>query len=318
MLELPPKVHIFVWRWGSSILPTGVNLSRRIKEAFDECPFCGLLETQEHITRECDWAGRVWRPSNLAKNFQTGERKSCETWLCDLLEETNKEELTKVLITLWFLWKERNNHFFNNPKLEEWEIVGRAHNYLEEYAEHQAKGNPGIPAPRARSRVSWEPPPVGVLKLNTDAAILGEKGTGYGMVLRDWNGNFIMGATHRTRVRWPVELAEAKAMLWGLQLARTHQTQSMLLESDCQTLIQKLNRRETTDMEVAMICDEIREAAEENDIFGWRFWKREGNECAHVMARLRGRAEETEVWIDRPPVCLVTLLSKESDVVTEL
>ncbi|CAL1359646.1 unnamed protein product [Linum trigynum] len=45
MLELPPKVRLFVWRWGSNILPTGVNLSHTIKEAHDECPFCGLLET---------------------------------------------------------------------------------------------------------------------------------------------------------------------------------------------------------------------------------------------------------------------------------
>ncbi|CAL1371255.1 unnamed protein product [Linum trigynum] len=129
-----------------------------------------------------------------------GEGKNCEAWLCDLIEEANKEKLTKVLITLWFLRKERNNHLFNNPKLEEWEIVGKAQNYLEDYAAQQVQGSPGPLVPRTRARSIWEPPPARVFKLNTDATVLGEEGTDYGMVLRDSGGNFIMGATHRTKV----------------------------------------------------------------------------------------------------------------------
>ncbi|CAL1377280.1 unnamed protein product [Linum trigynum] len=179
-----------------------------------------------------------------------GEGKNCEAWLCDLIEGVSSEELTKVLITLWFLWKERNNHLFNNPKLEEWEIVAKAQNYLEEYIEQQNRRNPGPPLSRARARTRC--PLERTLKLNTDATILGEEGTGYGMILRDSAGNFLMGATHRTKTRWPIEMAEAQAMVWGLKLTREHYSLLLLMETDCQTLIQKLNRREATKLEVGL------------------------------------------------------------------
>ncbi|CAL1371746.1 unnamed protein product [Linum trigynum] len=247
-----------------------------------------------------------------------GEGKNCETWLCDLIEGGSTEELLQVLMTLLFLWKERNNHLSSNPKLEEWEIVSKALNYLEEYKAQQRQGGSGTPSSRPRARSKWEPPPDGLLKLNTDAAIQGEEGAGYEMILRDNSGNFLMGATYRTRRRWPIEMAEAQAMLWGLKLTRANYSQPLLLESDCQSVIQKLNRREATEMEVGMICDEIREFANGGGNVEWRFWKREGNACAHKMARLKCRVDETEIWFSRPPVILVPLILQESNVVPEL
>ncbi|CAL1373665.1 unnamed protein product [Linum trigynum] len=113
-------------------------------------------------------------------------------------------------------------------------------------------------------------------------------------------------------------MAEAQAMRWGLKLTRLYFSQPLLLESDCQSVIHKLNRRDATEMEVGMICEEIRDLAAEEGNVEWRFWKREGNACAHEMARLNCRAEETEIWFSMPPVILVSLLLQESNVVPEL
>ncbi|CAL1413794.1 unnamed protein product [Linum trigynum] len=97
------------------------------------------------------------------------------------------------------------------------------------------------------------------------------EGTGYGMVLRDCSGNFLMGATYRTKRRWPIEMAEAQAMRWGLKLTRLYFSQPLLLESDFQSVIHKLNRRDATEMEVGMICEEIRDLAAEEGNVEWRF-----------------------------------------------
>ncbi|CAL1378571.1 unnamed protein product [Linum trigynum] len=138
-LYLPPKVRVFLWRWGSNILPTRANLMKRIRDESDECPFCGLQEMQEHILRDCDWAGWIWRPSALGKFFVEGEEKSSEEWLCELIEKVSDEELCAVVMALWFLWKERINHMFNNKKLEE--VITRLHAYLEEFRSC-SQGNP--------------------------------------------------------------------------------------------------------------------------------------------------------------------------------
>ncbi|CAL1400623.1 unnamed protein product [Linum trigynum] len=204
-LQLPPKVRVFVWRWGSNILPTGGNLAKRIPEVSDECPFCGLVETQEHITRDCDWAGRIWRPSYLNKLFSMGEDQNCVSWICELLDQAKDEEICEFLITVWFIWKERNNHQFNNRKLEEWEVVERAQLYLEEYRRAQDRD---LQPARSNRRYKWEKPTMGY-KANVDASVLKNGGTGVGMVVRDKERKFVMAVVRRTRVTWQPEIAEA-------------------------------------------------------------------------------------------------------------
>ncbi|CAL1405401.1 unnamed protein product [Linum trigynum] len=113
--------------------------------------------------------------------FEMGEEQSCANWIFELLEKAMDEEICKFLVTLWFLWKERNNHQFNNQKLEEWEVVERAQSYLDEY--RRAQESDLLPAvPRRRYR--WEKPMAG-FKANVDASILKDGGTGFGLVIRD-------------------------------------------------------------------------------------------------------------------------------------
>ncbi|CAL1360960.1 unnamed protein product [Linum trigynum] len=50
--------------------------------------------------------------------------------------------------------------------------------------------------------------------------MLNEGGTGLGVVARDWNGNFVMTAVRRERRSWTPELAELRAIEFGLEMAR--------------------------------------------------------------------------------------------------
>ncbi|CAN0917582.1 Putative ribonuclease H protein At1g65750 [Linum grandiflorum] len=48
-LQLPPKVKQFIWRFMQTALPTGVQMTKRSRKAGDQCPFCGLKESQLHL-----------------------------------------------------------------------------------------------------------------------------------------------------------------------------------------------------------------------------------------------------------------------------
>lgn len=49
------------------------------------------------------------------------------------------------------------------------------------------------------SRSSWCPPSVGCWRINTDAVVLGEEGTGLGVVIRDEVGSVVLLAVKRVR-----------------------------------------------------------------------------------------------------------------------
>ncbi|CAL1413544.1 unnamed protein product [Linum trigynum] len=154
--------------------------------------------------------------------------------------------------------------------------------------------------------------------MNTDAAVLGEEGTGFEMVIRNGDGTFQMVVVHRTRKKWPPETAEALVVLRGLKLAKSHHFVPLIVETDCKSLVQKLDRRDSTAWEIGGICDEIKELAEEDGNVRWRFWGRAGNECAHLMTRIRCRPEESEILFNRAPIFLIPQLSKDGIVVPEL
>ncbi|CAL1377935.1 unnamed protein product [Linum trigynum] len=232
-----------------------------------------------------------------------GEDRSCADWLCEVLENGKDEEICEFLITIWFLWKERNNHLFNNQKLEEWEVVERAQNYLEEFRRVQGPAPPSI---RHSQTYKWERPEEG-LKANVDACILKEGGTRFGLVVRNGDGGFVMAAVSRTRIKWRPEMAEPQAFLWGLKLVKQHNLFPVMMETDCQSLMFKLQGKEKINLEIDTVCEEIRAGVEGEEV-KWRFWGREGNTVAHQLARVLCHWEETEIWFDRPPCFIVPVL----------
>ncbi|CAL1394093.1 unnamed protein product [Linum trigynum] len=235
-LIIPPKVKIFLWKLAHNILPTGKNLESRKRDASPNCPFCGLEETQNHIFRECDWAVRIWKPTPLRNFFELDGTLSPGSWLCEIMEMVDDDTLGQLGVLLWFMWFERNNQCFNNHKAEEWEIAGKAYAYWEEY---QNQNNQGPIQVEERS-YTWKKPPEGWLKMNIDAAVMAGQGTGYGAVVRDERGNFRYAAIRRERAQWSPEIAEIRAIQFGLRLKEMYDLQQIVVETDCQPVFLSL------------------------------------------------------------------------------
>ena len=60
-LHIPPKAKIFLWQALSDILPHGVNLRKKGIEGVGQCVWCGVLENNLHVLRDCPWAQKVWQ-----------------------------------------------------------------------------------------------------------------------------------------------------------------------------------------------------------------------------------------------------------------
>ncbi|KAK1401264.1 hypothetical protein POM88_000869 [Heracleum sosnowskyi] len=78
-----------------------------------------------------------------------------------------------------------------------------------------------IPVARqARSSQTWQAPPDGMIKVNADASFSDEGWIGMDAVARDHVGKIISEASRRVRAWRPAEIAEGKAMLLAIKLAK--------------------------------------------------------------------------------------------------
>ncbi|CAL1383751.1 unnamed protein product [Linum trigynum] len=215
--------------------------------------------------------------------------------------------LGEFLVALWYIWDQRNCHLWNKKKLEEWEILPRASNWLKDYLEKQSS-----PRLMARNEVQgWKPPQSAPVKINVDAACISDRGTGWGAVIRDGEGRFLFAGVRRSRTQWNPEEAEAMAIGFGLDLARRFGILEMEMESDCQGIIQQLQREEDRETESGLICAELRAVAQTLNHVQWNFVGRKFNGPAHLMAHVECDWESEEIWVDNPPQFLVTLLRED-------
>ncbi|MFS7999333.1 putative RNA-directed DNA polymerase [Helianthus anomalus] len=118
---VPKKVSIVAWRAAMERLPTKCALAiRNISVQNNLCALCGdYVETSEHLFVACQFAQIVWQ--NIADWCNTPPIYAFE--LNDVLSthETCSGNSSKkkgihalVLVTIWSLWKLRNDSVFNN------------------------------------------------------------------------------------------------------------------------------------------------------------------------------------------------------------
>ncbi|CAL1374557.1 unnamed protein product [Linum trigynum] len=232
------------------------------------------------------------------------EELTCEEWICALQEMESADEIGNFLVALWFIWAERNCHLWNNKKKEEWEIIDRAMQWLEEYKRHQL-----IPAGGERKKsTQWKSPPAGSFKINVDAAIFEGNGSGFGVVIRDANGECCLAGVKRTRRQWLPEFAEAAAISFGLEVAKRYNFLPGLVETDCLVVVQRIQNEDEDETEMAEVCKELRVQLLEAGGLNITFVGREANRAAHLMAHTLCNWEEEELWTSSPPVFLSPIL----------
>ena len=85
----------------------------------------------------------------------------------------------------------------------------------------------------------WQAPAYGYDKINSDAAMKEERGTGIGVVIRDASGIAKAPTLMKEYILLTLKLAEVVAYRLEIQLAITMQLPNVV-ESDCLPLVQKL------------------------------------------------------------------------------
>jgi hypothetical protein len=119
---ISPCIKTFCWRLIRRALATGQRAGSLSPKIQNECSLYNMPENDAHMFFHYDFARVVWfsaTPPIITSNLPQEQDGVQETLSAIITMNTGEEELPKI-ITLWFIWKARNDACFNNKK---WSVL---------------------------------------------------------------------------------------------------------------------------------------------------------------------------------------------------
>ncbi|XP_041001634.1 uncharacterized protein LOC121247334 [Juglans microcarpa x Juglans regia] len=213
------------------------NLKKKYVMEVDQCAFCAQVSE--------DVAHALFYYSNVRRGWMDfcSQMGIVDTdfsfWdLANLALDRGADELlTKFVIIAWGIWYRRNKFLYEQVSMQISVVVNNALNI-----QHKQLQVFDVSNKKIHRVVSWNPPPIGFLKLNVDGAMFGDQNfAGVGVLLRDHNGDVVVACSKSEREVSSAEFIEATTLLKGLQLCAQWGVPKVLLETDCLILVHALN-----------------------------------------------------------------------------
>ncbi|XP_021720022.1 uncharacterized protein LOC110687708 [Chenopodium quinoa] len=285
-LEVTPKVRHFLWCLCIGTLPTRALLAERHMIEETVCPWCGYaVETSSHALFEFQRVLELWDDNGCADLVHNRAAGLCEmvvSW-----EEVNVKLKQRAAFLAWCIWGERNLKVFKDKTTPNAILLARVHRYVDEFGQDNKKIYMPAPVKRNRSSKHWIAPPRGIVKLNADASLADDGWAGLGVVARDDERKELFAATRRVRAWWPPEVAEAKALCFAVRITRKYGYEDVVLETDCQVVVNRLSKGAVYFSDLDGILEDILFLCNDFSSFTWAHVKRDGNNVAHHLAKLR-------------------------------
>ncbi|XP_016177831.1 uncharacterized protein LOC107620131 [Arachis ipaensis] len=267
-------------------------------------------ETVEHALLLCPWTRAVWFRSSLQFLPTVHNVTSFGSWVINTIakikRETAKDQekiLCKLGCVCWCIWKERNQHIFQQSQVKPEKVIFASEHLAVEFYNAIEKINNENRSGGGRStekkRVTWRPPPKDWLKVNTDAAFHRETGmAASAVVARDWRGKIVSGLT--TTFKSTSCLAvEAQAYREALILIKNLQLGKCIIETDCLPLVQAIKAKISLAETDAIIRDTLH-LLNEAPAVGVTWTPRDGNKLAHQLASMAAGNGLQRQWIVNP------------------
>ena len=211
-MHVPNSTRNFLWRLARNILPTRGRLEQKGVNLDPICPLCfSETETTEHLFMRCPMVQQLWFISALGIHIP--QHVSLAQWLQQWITSSDKVASHLFSITLWLIWKGRNQLIFNKTTFCPVSLANEISNFS---AEFLIANTLKIKSVRVSELESWEQPNVGTTKINVDTGCFQNGTTGWGYLARDHTGMVSFAATHLEKISISPLLAEAMALRWCL------------------------------------------------------------------------------------------------------
>lgn len=122
-IRIPQKVKVFLWRAALGCLPRRHCLQSRGVKCDDRCVFCERsYENDWHLFFGCDETKSVWEEAELWHIISANLERAggFVALFFQLLEELLYHQISTFTMTLWGIWKRRNNKMWNGANGKLW------------------------------------------------------------------------------------------------------------------------------------------------------------------------------------------------------
>jgi ribonuclease HI len=219
-------------------------------------------------------------------------------------------------VTIWVVWCSRNDVIFNNSNENIHTSLAKIFSLLKS-CEAAFSSPPTTSNNSATPRsVAWSRPVEGSVCLNVDGSLLVSTNTaGYGGLLRDNNGVFLLGF-YGAATAPSILFAELMAILHGLQICWESGYRRISCFSDSLQAVNLIWDGVSAHHRFANEVVSIRQLLDRNWEIVVEHTLREGNACADVLAKMGALSDSPLVKISSPPVDLaIPLLADAQGVV---
>ncbi|XP_071924136.1 uncharacterized protein [Coffea arabica] len=155
---------------------------------------------------------------------------------------------------------------------------------------------------------SWHPPPLGVIKLNSDAAVEQKfRRIGWGVVARKEDGAVAGAWAGGARREGNPAVEEALAIREAVIKAKQRGWNKVEIQSDCKLMVDKLKDKNADDPITGTILADILLLSRSFEECYFSFVRREGNCVSHKLARFAISLKDEICWLDSFPTWLTCL-----------
>lgn len=209
-----------------------MNINRFVHNGDISCTFCkGCLESIFHLLFDCPMSKMVFDSASLSFNIG-GTLENVNDILMDWMEHDTRFSFTRRACILWNIWKMRNDMVFQGVNFSVILILKKVShdvglcmvNYLDEIDREGI--NP--------QQQQWIPPDDNYVKINTDAALIRNKGT-TGAVAQDHRGVFLGRETITFDATSSI-MDEAIVCRLGITLAKILSVDNVIFEGDAKNV----------------------------------------------------------------------------------
>ncbi|XP_074283710.1 uncharacterized protein LOC141608245 [Silene latifolia] len=255
---------------------------------------------------DCGVAMWVWEELEMGDVTEIGGA-DIRKWVEACWNDLCREECVKFMVGCWAIWEHRNKVIFDNVEVEPGVVVSRVRDVIREEVgevDGQAVGrrsNGGASRHEREEGEGWRPATDGYVKINVDAGIKDGDWVDTGIVCRGGRGEVLWGVSIARNQVWEAHIAEAVAVLDGLEEAARRGIQKVEVESDCLQVIEAIRKHSDGRSIFAQIIDDIVSFSSNFHSVCWLHVSRVNNCVAHALAHCIPRTIGRVVWEDGLP-----------------
>ncbi|KAK3225142.1 hypothetical protein Dsin_005004 [Dipteronia sinensis] len=156
-----------------------------------------------------------------------------------------------------------------------------------------------------KAPITWSPPQVGTLKLNSDASVRqGSHRCGVEAVIRDDKGWVVAAVSKSLAGNFSLEIGELIALREGLLLAKGLKLKISCVELDACNVVAMVSSGVGASSTSEFVCADVMVLCKEVEVRSCQSISRNGNRVAHNLASLAMSSKEDFLWQN---VCLSSI-----------